>query len=38
MFMMGAAVFGAASLICGLAWSDLVLIAARAAQGSVPQS
>jgi len=33
MFMIGAAVFGAASLTCGLAWSDLVLIAARAAQG-----
>jgi EmrB/QacA subfamily drug resistance transporter len=33
MFMIGAAVFGAASLICGLAWSDLALIAARAAQG-----
>ncbi len=32
-FMVGVVVFTAASLLCGLAWSDEALIAARAAQG-----
>jgi EmrB/QacA subfamily drug resistance transporter len=32
-FMLGIAVFAVASLLAGLAWSDTVLIAARAAQG-----
>ena len=32
-FMVGLAVFAIASLLCGLAWSDDVLIAARAIQG-----
>jgi EmrB/QacA subfamily drug resistance transporter len=33
MFMMGVGLFAAASLICGLAWSDRVLVAARVVQG-----
>src|SRR5215216_3152550 len=33
MFMLGVALFASASLICGLAWSDQVLIAARVLQG-----
>src|SRR5436190_13509879 len=32
-FMVGVAVFTAASFLCGLAWSEGVLIAARALQG-----
>src|SRR4030095_6335413 len=32
-FMVGVAVFTLASLLCGLAWSDLALIGARAFQG-----
>ncbi len=32
-FMIGVALFGATSLLAGLAWSDLVLIGARAGQG-----
>src|SRR3989440_2748097 len=32
-FMVGVAVFTVASLLCGLAWSDGVLIGARAVQG-----
>src|SRR5438270_6361488 len=32
-FMVGVAVFTLASLLCGLAWSEGVLIAARAIQG-----
>src|SRR5438105_2368220 len=32
-FMVGVAVFALASLVCGLAWSEGVLIAARAIQG-----
>lgn len=33
MFMIGVGLFASASLVCGLAWSDRVLIAARVAQG-----
>ena len=33
MFMFGVALFAAASLLCGLAWSDQVLVAARVVQG-----
>ena len=33
LFMIGIALFGAASLLAGLAWSDVVLIIARALQG-----
>jgi EmrB/QacA subfamily drug resistance transporter len=33
LFMVGIALFAAASLLAGLAWSDVVLIGARAAQG-----
>ena len=33
MFMFGVALFAAASLLCGLAWSDQVLVAARVLQG-----
>jgi EmrB/QacA subfamily drug resistance transporter len=34
MFMVGIALFAGSSLICGLAWSDQVLIAARVVEGS----
>ncbi|WP_206781942.1 MFS transporter [Bailinhaonella thermotolerans] len=34
MFLFGTALFGVASVLCGLAWSDEVLIAARAVQGA----
>jgi EmrB/QacA subfamily drug resistance transporter len=33
MFMIGVGLFAAASLVCGFAWSDQVLVAARVAQG-----
>ena len=33
MFMVGVALFAASSLMCGLAWADQVLIAARVLQG-----
>jgi EmrB/QacA subfamily drug resistance transporter len=33
MFMVGVALFAASSLLCGLAWSDQVLVAARVLQG-----
>jgi EmrB/QacA subfamily drug resistance transporter len=33
MFMVGVALFAGSSLLCGLAWSDEVLVAARVAQG-----
>jgi EmrB/QacA subfamily drug resistance transporter len=33
-FMVGVALFGASSLICGLAWSEGALIAARVVQGA----
>jgi EmrB/QacA subfamily drug resistance transporter len=33
-FMVGVALFGASSLICGFAWSEGVLIAARVVQGA----
>jgi EmrB/QacA subfamily drug resistance transporter len=33
MFMVGVALFAAASLLCGLAWSDQVLVGARVLQG-----
>jgi EmrB/QacA subfamily drug resistance transporter len=33
MFMIGVGLFGASSLVCGLAWSDRVLVAARVVQG-----
>jgi EmrB/QacA subfamily drug resistance transporter len=33
-FMVGVALFAASSLLCGLAWSDHVLIAARVLQGA----
>ncbi len=33
MFMVGVALFGGSSLVCGLAWADEVLIAARVIQG-----
>jgi EmrB/QacA subfamily drug resistance transporter len=33
MFMLGVALFASASLLCGLAWSDQILIAARVLQG-----
>ena len=33
-FMVGAGLFGGSSLVCGLAWSDEVLIAARVVQGT----
>jgi EmrB/QacA subfamily drug resistance transporter len=33
MFMVGTGLFAVASLVCGLAWSDVALIAARVAQG-----
>jgi EmrB/QacA subfamily drug resistance transporter len=33
MFMMGVGLFAAASLVCGFAWSDQVLVAARVVQG-----
>jgi EmrB/QacA subfamily drug resistance transporter len=33
-FMVGVALFGASSLLCGLAWSEGVLIAARVVQGA----
>jgi EmrB/QacA subfamily drug resistance transporter len=33
MFMLGVGLFAAASLVCGLAWSDRVLVAARVVQG-----
>ena len=33
MFMVGVALFASASLLCGLAWSDQVLVAARVLQG-----
>ena len=33
-FMVGVALFGVSSLICGLAWSEGVLIAARVVQGA----
>jgi MFS family permease len=32
-FMVGVALFAASSLLCGLAWSDHVLVAARVLQG-----
>jgi EmrB/QacA subfamily drug resistance transporter len=34
MFMVGVGLFGGSSLVCGLAWSDEVLIAARIVQGA----
>jgi EmrB/QacA subfamily drug resistance transporter len=34
MFMVGVALFAGASLLCGLAWSDEILIAARVVQGA----
>jgi EmrB/QacA subfamily drug resistance transporter len=34
MFMVGVALFAGASLICGLAWADQVLVAARVVQGT----
>ena len=34
MFMVGVALFAASSLLCGLAWSDQVLVAARVLQGA----
>jgi MFS family permease len=37
-FMVGLVLFTAASLLCGLAWSDKSLIGARAFQGSGPRS
>lgn len=33
MFMIGVGLFAASSLVCGLAWSDQVLVAARVVQG-----
>jgi MFS family permease len=33
MFMIGVGLFAAASLVCGFAWSDQVLVAARVVQG-----
>jgi EmrB/QacA subfamily drug resistance transporter len=33
MFMIGVGLFAASSLVCGLAWSDHVLVAARVVQG-----
>ncbi len=33
LFMLGTGLFAVASLVCGLAWSDTTLIAARAVQG-----
>jgi EmrB/QacA subfamily drug resistance transporter len=33
MFMVGVALFAGSSLLCGLAWSDQILVAARVAQG-----
>ena len=33
MFVVGLALFAASSLLCGLAWSPLVLVVSRAAQG-----
>ena len=33
MFMVGVALFAGSSLLCGLAWSDQVLVAARVVQG-----
>src|SRR6186997_2274146 len=33
LFLIGLVVFGAGSLLCGLAWSDAALIGARAIQG-----
>ncbi|MFC9970094.1 MFS transporter [Spirillospora sp. NPDC127200] len=33
MFLFGTALFGVASVLCGLAWSDTVLITARVVQG-----
>ncbi|MEV4164922.1 MFS transporter [Nonomuraea dietziae] len=34
MFLFGTALFGVASVLCGLAWNDEVLIAARVVQGA----
>jgi EmrB/QacA subfamily drug resistance transporter len=34
MFMVGVGLFGASSLVCGLAWSDEALLAARVVQGT----
>jgi EmrB/QacA subfamily drug resistance transporter len=33
MFMVGVALFGGSSLLCGLAWADQILVAARVLQG-----
>ncbi|GAA1552304.1 MFS transporter [Actinomadura kijaniata] len=33
MFLFGTALFGVASVLCGLAWTDTVLVAARVVQG-----